>query len=434
MLFGKKHIDQLSQNHGQGADDQRYWSLVKRRFRKKRLSVWALRILYVFAFVALFGDFLANEQPIYCKVEGKTYFPIFRDYLVKLDWAKPYPEFLYTPWLDQEFDSALLPLIPYSYHTQDPKNVNYKSPFANQTITSWRYRHWLGTDNLGRDIAAGLINGTRTAMLVGIIAMGIAAILGISIGAVAGYFGDDRLRWSRAKVLLNLIGVALGIFYAFMLRSYALQTGSFLWELLLSLAIFVLIILLFRLPVSLLERWKPLAKKIAIPIDLIVMRTIEIKRSIPTLLLLLAILALISRPNIFYVMAIIGLLGWTGIAQFMRAEMLRIKGLEFMEATRALGYSHSRILLKHAIPNGLSPVLVSIAFGIAGAVLTEASLSFIGIGVPTDQVSWGSMLFAARSAPYAWWLGIFPGLAIFITVTAFNLVGEGLTEAIQNRG
>ncbi|MCB0629227.1 MAG: ABC transporter permease, partial [Lewinella sp.] len=169
------------------------------------------------------------------------------------------------------------------------------------------------------------------------------------------------------------------------------------------------------------------------PLDLLVMRLIEIKRSIPTLLLLLAILALVSRPNIFYVMAIIGLLSWTNLARFMRGEMLRIRELEYMEATRALGYSHWRALFRHAIPNGLTPVLVSLSFGIAGAILTEASLSFIGIGVPPEQVTWGTMLYTARSTPYAWWLGLFPGLGIFLTVMAFNLVGEGLSEAIHAR-
>lgn len=436
MIFGKKHTDQLAQELEQNAGHQRYWSLVKQRFRKNRPAVWALRIIYIFAFIALFGDFIANERPIYCQVEGETYFPVFREYLVELNWAKPYPRFLNQSWLESEenFESILLPPIPYSYDTQDRKNRNYQGPFDEQEVVSWRYRHWLGTDNLGRDIAAGLVNGTRTAMLVGILAMGIAAIIGISLGALAGYFGDDRLRWSRARTFMNFIGIILGIFYGFTVRAYALQESENLaWDILLSAAIFSLFLVLGNGLATLMEKWKPLGRKISIPVDLIVMRTIEIKRSIPTLLLLLAILALISRPNIFYVMAIIGLLGWTGIARFMRAEMLRIRALEYLEAARALGYTHRRILFRHAIPNGLSPVLVTIAFGIAGAILIEASLSFIGIGMPPDQVTWGTMLFAARSAPYAWWLAVFPGFSIFITVMAFNLIGEGLTEAIHSK-
>ncbi|PHN07163.1 ABC transporter permease [Flavilitoribacter nigricans] len=436
MIFGKKHTDQLAEELEQTSGDQRYWALVKQRFRKNRPAVWALRTLYVLGFIAIFGDFIANERPIYCKVEGTTYFPVFREFLVDLDLAKPYPRFLTRSWLDvkKEYEAVLLPLIPYSFDTQDPDNRNYKGPLEEQEVSSWRYRHWLGTDNLGRDVAAGLVNGTRTAMLVGIIAMGIAALIGISLGAIAGYFGDDRLRWSRARVMLNVLGVVLGIFYGFTVRTYALQESEHLFvDLLISLGIFGAILVLFNGLAWLLERWSVAGKKLRVPVDLLVMRAIEIKRSIPTLLLLLAILALISRPNIFYVMAIIGLLGWTSIARFMRAEMLRIRALDYMEATRALGYSNRRILFRHAIPNGLTPVLVTIAFGIAGAILTEASLSFIGIGMPPDQVTWGTMLFAARFAPYAWWLAIFPGFFIFITVLSFNLIGEGLTEAIHAR-
>ena len=132
-------------------------------------------------------------------------------------------------------------------------------------------------------------------------------------------------------------------------------------------------------------------------------------------------------------MAIIGLTGWTGIARFIRAELLKVRNLEYIEAAHALGYSESRTLLKHAIPNSLSPVLISIAFGIASAILVESTLSFLGIGVPAETMTWGSMLSSARQSPSAWWLAIFPGFAIFITVTWYNLVGEGLTDALDPR-
>jgi peptide/nickel transport system permease protein len=175
-----------------------------------------------------------------------------------------------------------------------------------------------------------------------------------------------------------------------------------------------------------------LGKQVAVPFDLVIMRVIEVLNSIPTLFLILLIISIVRKPNLYVIMGIIGLTGWTGIARFIRAELLKVRNLEYIEAANSLGYSNSHILFKHAIPNALSPVLISIAFGIAGAILTESTLSFLGLG-PADTVTWGQLLSYARQIPQAWWLAIFPGFAIFITVTTFNLIGDGLTDAMDPR-
>ena len=120
-----------------------------------------------------------------------------------------------------------------------------------------------------------------------------------------------------------------------------------------------------------------------------------------------------------------GFVSWTSIAKFTRAELLRIRKLEYIEAAQAFGYSQFRIVFKHALPNALAPVLIAVAFGVASAIIIEAYLSFIGVGIPDDQVTWGSLLNMARDNISAWWIAIFPGTAIFITVTIFNLIGEG---------
>jgi len=159
------------------------------------------------------------------------------------------------------------------------------------------------------------------------------------------------------------------------------------------------------------------------------MRIIEVMNSIPILLIILAAIAMLQKPSIFHIMVIIGLLRWTGIARFIRAELLRVRSLNYVEAAQAMGFSELRIILRHAIPNALTPVLISIAFGVASAILLEAFISFL---IPFDnEITWGSLLREARRAPTAWWLAIFPGLAIFITVTLFNLIGEGLTDALD---
>jgi peptide/nickel transport system permease protein len=406
--------------------------MVRAQFRKNRMAVWSLRFLWVLIFVAVFGSFLVNERPLYCKIEGKTYFPVFKQIAVDLGWTTWESQFVIKNWDEHEFESVIRPLVPYSYNTQDLSN-SFVGPFEKQNVKSRRWRHWLGTDNLGRDVVAGLVHGTRIALLTGIIAMSIACLIGIFFGAVAGYFGDDKLRVSGVRILLNLAGLVLAVFYGFISRSYALGEGKLGWELCKGVLVFSAIMWLFNFIARLFERLPGVRKRFRLPADLLIMRLIEIMNSIPALLLLLSVVALFQRPSIFNVMGIIGLIGWTGIARFIRAELLRIRNLEYIQATRALGFKETYIIMQHALPNALGPVLIAVAFGIANAVLIEAFLSFLGIGLPADMVTWGTMLNEARNAFEAWWIALFPGLAIFITVTLFNLIGEGLTDALDNR-
>ena len=238
---------------------------------------------------------------------------------------------------------------------------------------------------------------------------------------------------------MNLLGLFFGLFWGFSARSHQLtiagKEGYLFWEIGKSLLILIAVLLIFNGLALLLKRIAILGKKVKFPLDLIIMRSIEVLNSIPGLLLLISLTAIIQEKSIFYVMLIIGLISWTGIARFTRAEMLRIRNLEYMEAARALGYSHARMIFRHALPNALTPILISIAFGVAGAILVEASLSFLGLGVGSDEITWGKMLTDARSQDSikAWWLAVFPGFMIFLTVTVFNLIGEGVSEALRER-
>ena len=405
-----------------------YSSFLWKRFRKNKLALWSLRIFYGLLFVAVFADFIANERPIYCQVEGETHFPIFRNYLVQAGLTKPAKAFLHQDWKEIKYEKAIFAPIPYSPNTLDTPN-RFKSP------AKAGHQHYFGTGELGRDVAAGLIHGTRIALMVGILAMLLASSIGIFLGSLAGYFGDSRFRISKARLWLNVLGLPLGLFYGFITRHYALseagREGGFGTQLLLSIGIIVLIFLVLNGLTSLLKRIPFFQKKVAIPLDLIVMRLVEIFNSIPSLLFLLAIIAIVQKSSIYNILLIIGFLGWTGIARFVRAELLRIRSLQYIDAVQSMGLSDVRILLRHALPNSLTPVLIRIAFGIAAAILFEAALSFLGIGVGVDDMTWGKLLAYGRSKPSAWWLAIFPGLAIFVSVLVFNLIGEGLTDALN---
>ncbi len=413
-MFGKKE----NSHPAKDTEPQSPLSRLRQRFRKNRLARWSWRILKALLLIALLADFIANEKPLWCKIEGKHHFPILRQYAVDLGWAKQDPRFFLKEWSEHDYEAVVFPPIPYAAMTLDLKNSGYKSPFDTQKISSLRWRHWLGTDKLGHDVAAGLVAGTRVAMLVGIIAMSVATAIGILLGSLAGFFGDKGLRISLIRLIINAIALFFAWFYGFQARSQ----GGFWTGLLIAGGVFLVAnVLAFFLEKT------PFRKTVYLPLDLLVMRTIEVLNSIPGMLLLLAVVAVIEKSSIFYVMLVIGLIRWTGIARYLRAELLRVRNLGYVEAARALGYSEWRILFRHALPNALTPVITAVAFGVAGAILLESGLSFIGIGTG-EGITWGKLLGEARNYPAAWWLAVFPGLAIFVTVTACNLIGEGLNE------
>jgi peptide/nickel transport system permease protein len=240
-------------------------------------------------------------------------------------------------------------LAPY-----DPNFINLK-----QVLMPPSPDHLLGTDTLGRDVLSRIIYGARISLLVGFVAVGIATLIGLVVGSLAGYYGG----WT----------------------------------------------------------------------DQLLMRLVDLMLCFPTLFLILAVIAMLG-PSIWNVMAVIGITNWMGVARLVRAEFLSLREREFVAAARSLGASDARLILRHLLPNALVPVMVSATLGVAGAILTESALSFLGLGVQPPTPSWGNILTAGQAnIEIAWWLSLFPGLAILITVMSYNLLGEGIREAIDPR-
>ena len=354
--------------------------------RQQQLPKRTLLSLMAIFLVALLSNFLANDPQ-------KSFFP---------------------------------PLIPYSAKKLDAANSPFFSPFSTQNIPSVYQRHWLGTDELGRDVTAGLIAGTQTALLIGVGGVLLALLIGLPIGLTAGYYGDNRLEMNIWALILRGGILLLLLFYFFVFLN--LKESS-LWILIKLLIFYISTELIINiLQNCILNKFKILSKKIIVPLDIIVMRIVDIMQSIPFILWILGTLTIVKHLSLASLILLIGITSWVSFTRLVRGEMIRIRQLEFMEAAEVIGASTMRIILRHALPNVLTPVLIAFSFGIANGVLLEAFLSFIGLGLAAEEVTWGTMLMAARTDFGNWWMAIFPGIAIFITVYTFNRLGEVLTE------
>ena len=324
-----------------------YWQLVGRQFARNRLALWSLFALGLLATLAVSADLIAGNKPLYMKYRDQTYFPAFRQYLVHTglgDWPKELRRRKNLKRLKTE--ARVMPPIPYG-PSEIVLGEKYAPPSAN---------HLLGTDRLGRDVLSGIIHGSRYALVIGLVSVGISLLIGVMLGALAGYFGG----WT----------------------------------------------------------------------DLLLARLFELWSAIPAIFLIITAAAFFP-PSLFFIMIIIGLTGWVTIARLTRSQFLHVRNYEYVEAARALGCATPRVIWRHILPNAIAPVLVPATFGVGLAILAESGLSFLGIGVPAETITWGAILAGARSNASAWWLAVAPGLAIFITVTLYNLVGDGLRDALD---
>ena len=400
--------------------------------KKLRPALWTLGILL---FVALTKDILSNGRPLYCKIQGEHFFPGLRS--VWKDAALPYRQPVLDSiqqrflWRHFDYDAAVFAPIPFSAGElpMSPDTTVLQAPpgSVHPTYASRKFRHWLGTDVTGYDVAAGLVSGARIAVMTGAMAMGLAFGLGLILGAIAGFWGDDRLRVSRGQLWMVLIGIPLAWFYGQALPLY-FDASSNWWY---SLGSFTAIIALFWGLGILLQRIPFFRYRVVVPADLTIMRMAEVFTSIPGLLAIIAFAAMLRghTQTIWAMIALIGLFSWPGVALFVRAELLRVRALDYITAARGIGLSEWQILYKHALPNALRPAYTIFAFGVASAILLEASLSFLGYG---DQnlhgASWGSLLQNARRSPQLWWISLPPGLAICLTLLALHSIGEALSE------
>jgi len=388
--------------------------LLKRLHRSSVFRVAKAWLLFLF-FIALFGDFFANSKPLFCRFDGAIQFPIFQEIL---GLTSPFSES--TDWENPKITSKIFPLIPYHYDTIDPLNSHYKSPFGKQNIKSLRFRHWLGTDKIGRDVLAGMIMGARVSLVISCLGIGVAALIGVFLGSISGYFGDKKLKWTIWQVIFTLVLLVVFSWFAYVLPIYF---GN-------NWLTYIGLLVLFLLFEWLFSKASKKGKKIALPMDWMVLRILEVFKSIPKLLLILVISSIFA-PSVLLVAMVIGLTHWPTITLYMRGEMKLVRKMEYLIAAQLQGIPDWKILIRHGIPNAIGPALIAIMLGLGSAILSEAFLSFLGLGIPPELTSWGKLLAAARENVSAWWLAVFPGLAIFLTIYSANRIGELLLTEMK---
>lgn len=388
---------------------------------------WAVFVVLYLCLLALLGDFIANDKPLYCRIGGSTYLPVLRSYAVDLG-LTTWPEALQGPdWHARPYERVIFPPVPFSAGALDMSTANFRKPMTATVLQSGKYRHVLGTDGLGRDVLAGLIRGTRISLFVGVFSMLLAACLGIPLGAVSGYFGDSRHTPQVHAVVIWCLAVILSAYYFVQAALDFMRSAAGHRFMIIGLAI----LLCAWGAVWLVERLGWRSREVRMPWDFVVLRSVEVVRSIPAFFLLFALLGIVRQASLLYVVVLIGLLRCPTIIRYVRAETMRLRDQTFIDSARVVGLSDARIIRRHIIPNALGPVFITMAFGVGLAILLESGLSFLGIGVSIDQVTWGRMLNTARNNFSAWWMAVFPGLAIFVTIAAFNRIGDKLTRKFQ---
>lgn len=282
----------------------------------------------------------------------------------------------------------------------------------------------LGTDELGRDVFARMLQGAWVSLTVGFVAVGISVLIGIVMGGISGYFGQNHVRIHHicAACLLFSGGGLVMIGTISSGTALMLIGGAYL-----PFSLWLKKRLGKRPP----SKWVNILFAEAIAIDTVIMRFVDIMLCFPSFFLILTVVALLPA-SMYNIMIVIGLTSWMGATRFVRAEFLSLREQDFVTAARALGVNDWRIIFRHMIPNAIAPVLVSATIGIATAILTEAGLSFLGFGVPPPHATWGNILSDGKNFIFdAPWLTFVPGLAILVVVLSFNLFGEGLRDILN---
>ena len=369
-----------------------------------KLSVGYLLLILFFT---LFANVIANDVPIVANKNGRIIWPVLN--------RKAYISKKYQHNASGGF--SINTPVSFYYSSQDQKAGLVKpftiSPVINKT-------HWLGTDTYNRDVLSGLIHGSKIAIWVGLIASLLSALIGLLLGSLAGYYQNHTMKMNKYALILTML-FSLLVIYVFIWNPYFFYGSKPVFRIISWLLVLQSLISGFRYSIRTAKAGR---NEISFPIDMIIMRIMEIFQSIPGLFLLICLISVIGSPSIFQLSLLIALLRWSSFTRLVRGETIKIKNAEYIQTAKALGISEPLIVFKHIWPNLMKQLLIAFSYGVGAAVLMEASLSFLGLGLAPDVVSWGSMLSQSRLQVNAWWLAVFPGIMISLLIASCYRIGS----------
>jgi len=309
---------------------------------------------------------------------------------------------IFHPFIANE-DPNSFSLVPYSYHSID-SDASFLPPFQSD--------HILGTDIIGRDTLAGLLKGTEIAVKIGFFSVLLASFFAIIIGLFTSYMKRFPLRIDEISIALFFISLVISLYYLWIGIHY-----SIIPFIIVFIVLLIVNLLYHKVSSKRKKRW-------VLPVDGIYLRIIEAMKAIPGLILILAFISIFDRFDVNGLILVLAFLMWPSLSRYVRAEGIRILSQDYVLAAKAYGASGFRILYKHVLPKLFTSLSVILAFAMSSAIILESTLSFLGLGVPIEQVSWGSMLKEAQGNFSAWWLAIFPGIALFGLIFSLNILGE----------
>ncbi len=330
----------------------------------------------------------------------------------------------------------LAPALPLPFL---PNHLDLENPYLEPAFLSGNgISHWLGTDGLGRDVLANVVFGFRTGFFIALPVMVLAMAVGISLGLLGGFYGNRQLRLSRGSLIAGLLFILLGFFYGYYIFRFEwaeLGSGKRAEGLVLFLKAGSCLLICGGFCWFLNKLLKTLSffrKKVSFPFDELLLKTTELLSTVPRLVLVLCFAAALTS-GYFSLFILLSLTFWVGPARLTRSETLRLKKLPFIEAAKVSGLPDSRILRNHILPNAAGVLITTFCFGLGSLLGLESGLSFLGIGLPPETPGWGRLLAGFRLYPEAWWLLVFPGVALWFLILSIQAWGNFFQKALLNK-